>query len=409
MSIGAVRLRAVVVRQPRLWLFAFCLLVWLSWLIALWFSVRLVSSHPVDFEVYYAAAEALRHWHGSDIFSAATLLHASTQYGNCHPYVNLEYVYPPLLAIMLEPLTFLPCASASVTWILINAVLWIMSTFLMWSIISSRWHGARLESLALASAISLWFWPIANGLFLGQAHIVVLASMMVAIWLAERDHDWLAGAALTFGVAIKFFPVIIILYFLARRRLRVVGGAVIAGVVLVMVMTLASSPTVVVYSVAAALRNVRGDMVPGGLDESLYITIPMVGPVLAVLTVVTSAALITLRRGDHLLGVGVAVCAMLLGSPLVWQFIWAWIIPAFCACFAWLGPLTLDSWHKRSVWVVVLSLYAVLVIPAWHVVHPFAALALWGVTAALYWRSAAAVSASAGDVRDSARAVVVRT
>lgn len=396
MDIASGRVPASGEKRTRLWLLAVCLFVWLSWLLVIWFSVRLVSSHPYDFEAYYAAAEALRYWHGSEIFSATTLLHVSAQYGNCHPYGNLGYVYPPLLAMMLEPLTLLPCASAAVIWMLVNAALWVVVTFLLWSVIASRWRTARLESLTLASVVSFCFWPMAAGLFLGQAHILVLASMMVAIWLAEREHDWLAGAALAFGVMIKFFPVVIILYFLVRGRYRVVGGAIIAGIVLILVMAWASSPLLVAQSIAAALDNVRGDMIPGGANESLFISIPTLGPALALLVMITSAALVVVRRGDQLLGVGLVVCAMLLGSPLVWSFLLAWIIPALCACFAYLGPLTSGRWRKRGIWLVVLALYVVLAIPQWQLPHPLATLALWGLLGVLYWRSGDAAGIAAG-------------
>ncbi len=138
--------------------------------------------------------------------------------------------------MLVIPLTLVPCATASILWLLINAALWAISTALLADIVSMRWPAHRSSAVALASLVSLGFWPAFEGLFLGQAHLVILFSLTSALWLAERRHPGWAGSALAFGAAVKYFPVAVIIYALARGRFRLVAGAAIAGLGLVAAM-----------------------------------------------------------------------------------------------------------------------------------------------------------------------------
>jgi hypothetical protein len=121
-----------------------------------------------------------------------------------------------------------------------------------------------------------------------------------------------------------------------------------------------------------------------------------VGPLLMALVGLVWLGVVLRRRGgDDLLGAGWTACTMLLLSPLVWSFYLVWLLPAFCACVAALGPLgSLDSlgrgaWRMRTGWAALALLYLVTALPLALTLRPFATLALWALTGALYWRSGA--------------------
>ena len=69
--------------------------IWVMWLIAVAYSALLVTGHPYDFEVYYAAAESLRFTHGANIYSTDILQQTAYLHGNCMPFPSMGYVYPP--------------------------------------------------------------------------------------------------------------------------------------------------------------------------------------------------------------------------------------------------------------------------------------------------------------------------
>jgi hypothetical protein len=78
---------------------------------------------------------------------------------------------------------------------------------------------------------------------------------------------------------------------------------------------------------------------------------------------------------------------MLLVSPLVWAFYLIWLLPTFCACFAALGPPGRSGWRMYGAWGALGLLYVTLAYPIALPLRPFATLALWALTGALYWRT----------------------
>ncbi|HEX8981128.1 MAG TPA: glycosyltransferase family 87 protein [Ktedonobacterales bacterium] len=364
---------------------------WCAWLIIMGFMAQLDAGHPFDFEAYYAAAESLRFDSHASIYSVATLIHTAHQYGECVPYAPLAYVYPPLLAILLEPLTLLPCGSASVIWLVVNAVLWAGATWLLALVVAGRWPGHRLLAITLTSLLSFCFVQAYGGLFLGQAHIVLLFMLALAMWLAERNYPWLTGASLALGAAIKFFPAGIVLYFLLRRRFRVVGGAMLAGGCLILLMLAATSATTLFASPRAAFISVTDQTGPG-LNESLVVTLPHFGSLVAMLAAAIFLVVVAMRRGDDLPGIGWTLCTVVLMSPIVWSFYLVWLMPAFCACLATLGPQRRYDARMQASRMTLVLLYVVIAFPLWQPLRPFATLALWGLMGALYWQSGVGAS-----------------
>ena len=288
--------------------------------------------------------------------------------------------------MLVIPLTLVPCATASILWLLINAALWAISTALLADIVSMRWPAHRSSAVALASLVSLGFWPAFEGLFLGQAHLVILFSLTSALWLAERRHPGWAGSALAFGAAVKYFPVAVIIYALARGRFRLVAGAAIAGLGLVAAMLAVTGPGMLLRACpTTAVAAVQA--IPGGLDVSLFVALPAGGGVIAGLIGLAFLVVVLRCPGDELLGGSWAIGTFLLVSPLVWSFYLVWLTPAYCACFAALGPPTTSGWRKRAAWILLTALYVVTAFPISPQLRPFGVLGFWVVTGALYWHS----------------------
>lgn len=380
---------------PSLWLWTSLVIVWALWLVVIIFSALLVSNHPYDFESYYAAAEALRFDPASNIYASTTLVHASQAHGNCVRYTGLPYVYPPLLAIAVEPLTLAPCSTAAIVWLALNAILWAATTLLLADILARRWPGRRLAAVTVMSVISLCFWLAFGGLFLGQIHLVLLFGMTFGLWLAERGRFKLAGAMLAVATILKFFPAVIVVYYLARGRYRLVGSAVLTSLGLIVLMLIGSSPALVAQSLSTAVHFVHGLTVSGGQNESLTVTIPVIGSALAIGSGLVYLVVIVRRSGDDLLGVGWATCTMLLASPLVWSFYLVWMLPAFCACLATFSTAVSGGWQRRGAWMALAIIYVVVAFPLSITLRPLATLALWAMVGLLYWRSGAKPTAPA--------------
>lgn len=361
-----------------------------EWIAGLHYIVNGGYTIAVDFTSYYTAAQALRFDPTANIYSVHTVLQAMQGHHVCvlaDPKMP-PYLYPPFLAIVLQPLTFLSCADATAIWFGFNLVLWVLSTLLLADLLGKRWPGRRLEALTVAVGLSLLFLQALYGLFLGQVHLVVLFGFVLTFWLLDHDHPWLAGGVLAIITAIKVLPALLIVYYLLRGRFRVVGGAAILGAGIMALMLVYTGPTTFLRCVLTLL-SASASLMQRQDNESLRATLqPTLGLLLAALAGVVSLLVILRRRhGDEFVGACWTLCLMLLLSPLVWRYYLVWLLPAFCALLA-TGPFLRVGWRARGAWVSLVICYLVLAFPLWQPLRPFATLALWGLTGALYWRSA---------------------
>jgi len=401
-------------RRLRPWLWAALIAAWLVWLGAIALSIPLASAHSYDFDTYYAAAQALRFDHSADIYRVATLNQVAQAHGLCAHTGHFlpPYVYPPLLAILLEPLTLLPCGSAATLWLLLNAALWAAATLLLADVLARRWPGRRLAATTLVTLISLGCLPAYYGLFLGQVHLLMLAGFALTLWLVERDRPALAGAALVIIALIKLIPALLLVAYLLRGRWRLIGSAALVGAGLLGVMLLGSSPAAVARSLPAGAALLSSGLTTGG-NEALVAILPpalhLIGLGLAALIGLLWLLALWRHRGgaqsDDLLAVGWTLCVMLLISPLVWSFYLIWLAPTFIACAAALGPPRRRDARALGLWLVLAVMYICMVAPL-GALHVAATLALWGLAGALYWRSGAPPStlASAASITTAASA-----
>lgn len=223
---------------------AFLALASAYWLVVAGLSAFIVphngSDYDIDFPIYYAAARALGHNSAATIYVWQTLAHSmpSPSSGGCPLAPHVPYIYPPLLAIVLEPLTILPCTTASRVWHIGGVALWGIATALLVLQLCRSWPRQPLLAAGLAIGGSALCFPMLDGLWLGQVTAILLCAFVFFPWLVRKEHYWLAGAVLAFVACVKIFPALLIIYSMARGRWRIVAGAAVAGTVMAALMLL---------------------------------------------------------------------------------------------------------------------------------------------------------------------------
>lgn len=365
-------------------LWALLALAMAYWAIAALLAVAIVPEPTgySDFAMYFAAAQGLRDGAGPTIYSSATLARIAAAHGSCTSAPILAYVYPPLLAILLVPLTGLPCVAASHLWHLVNLLLWVAATAALVAHLRRRWPSQRLLATTLIVIASGCSWLLLFNLMIGQVVFIVLCALALSAWLVERDRPVLAGVVLAVAALVKIVPVIVILYYLLRGRWRVVAGALVGGTALAVAMVaLAGLPTVLASVPAALSAGVRYARPPG--DDAVSVMFPGVGAVVSALGgILFVAALWWARgRGDDWLGHGWAVCTMLLISPLVWWLYLPWLLAAFAAC---LGALRPREWPLL---LMLGALFIPEVVPLPATIRSLGIVAWWLATGLLFVRS----------------------
>lgn len=166
-----------------------------------------------DFLAFYEAAVAARR--GEDIYAAGVR----------------GYIYPPLLAFLLQPLAGLSFRQAAVAWTLVNIALIPLAVALALREVARRFDVTPSPGTLLAAGgltLTVLADKIGQELRQGNCNLLVILAFVLALtWLGRRPL--LCGLALGFAINIKYLPVVFLPYLAARRRYRELGAAVAAA------------------------------------------------------------------------------------------------------------------------------------------------------------------------------------
>jgi len=207
----------------------------------------LAASRPPaadDFYMYYQGAWSLRAL-GDPYAIPNPDLHAPWD-----PRITTTYIYPPLFAGLLVPLTFLPPGVVVRLWIVLMQVLAAASLVVVYRALG---RPARGELLAMV-AVTATFMPLIANALTGAMNTLLLLLCALALPAVLRQHQRRAGFVLGLAAGIKLFPAALLPY-LAFRRLG--GGLLYAG------LTFAATVLIgVAITRPAALAHYLFDLLP---------------------------------------------------------------------------------------------------------------------------------------------------
>ena len=186
---------------------------------------------PHDFTSFYTGALMLRQGLGSRLYDLAA--QAQVQQALLRPYGwvfadgLLPYIYPPFLAVLFVPLTWVSLQWAFILWNLANLALIITTVALL----LAQWRRLSPGYLAISTVIALAFIPVFQGVRNGQSSFLVLLALTLTYVAQAKKHEALSGLALAFGLIKPQLVVLFVLWLLVRRRWRALlafGAAAIA-------------------------------------------------------------------------------------------------------------------------------------------------------------------------------------
>ena len=307
-----------------------------------------------DFAEDYAAAKALRAGVSPYTLPVSTLIRSyipeSTGLTD-RPYAT---PHPPLLAVLVLPLTAVPYRTARELWLELECV-WLVA------LVRLVFHRSWLPSLAIAVALIAWP-PITLELRYGQ-WTLLLALLTLGAWKG-RSAPAGAGGVLGLAVALKFFPAVLLGVFVLRRAWRTVAWAIAsAGAFALAPLAIAPGllsgyaaaggpfarallPCFANYSaIGAAVRFVQSAAVAG---VPPLVAAPASAPLL-VLCAVAALLLVaadTTRHSEGDAAYAVALTAAVLLAPLAWQYylcllLWPIVVLA--------GELKRQGWPRPAV------------------------------------------------------------
>lgn len=244
-------------------------------------------------------------------------------------------LYPPLLMLLVVPLTLLSWSAGLAIWtvIQIGAVVGALAIL--------RVRDARCYVIALLSL------PVVAGLGWGNATLLLVP--LAALAWRWRDSWPRGGLIVGLAIASKLFAWPLIVWLLATRRYRAAGLAVAATVAFVVApwaligfdgMTTYPDLLRVAESLYAthsfSVATVAAGLGVGAEQASLV--------ALVVGLIVTGFAVVAGRRGADEVSMALVVLAAILGSPIVWEYYYALLLvpiaimrPRFSVVWAAIG------------------------------------------------------------------------
>jgi len=206
-----------------------------------WIGYQFVRNKLIDFNVYYISAAGFRQ--GVDIYALARE-HGTTnlpQWARLAAEHGIDfythpYLYPPLTAQIVLPLTLLPPRLAGMIWLVLTAASFVLSAWLLGT--SSALHNRP----ALAYFLLLLFVPPLTTMHAGQVNGFLLLSLSLAVHGLSR-RDWVrAGIGVALGTLFKLIPVALLVYLAWRRQWKATGMAVTLIAVLLLTAPLTLGP-----------------------------------------------------------------------------------------------------------------------------------------------------------------------
>lgn len=198
-------------------------------LAAMLFANAVLNAQQVfaDWHAYYRAAANLLA--GAGIYAEGMTLVARNSY-DYWVHTDGQYVYPPLLALLLTPLAaHLDIGKAGDVWLVVLSLA--TAGFLG---VQARLldRPLRPEGLAPLGVVTLASVPLLLGIRYGQVDVVLLLVLTLALLAHVRRHDLLAGLALGAAAAVKPTLALYGLYYLRKRAWATLVAAALAGLAL---------------------------------------------------------------------------------------------------------------------------------------------------------------------------------
>ena len=320
------------------------------------------TAYRIDLEVYRAGGRA---WlDGVDLYAQPF----PTQIG--HP---LSFTYPPISAVLLSPLAWLPLGVANAVWAVLTIALVVGTLVLLLPLVGVRARSPQWWwLLAAAFALTARLEPIRSTMGYGQVNVAIMA--LVAADCLLRRTPWPRGALVGLVAAVKLTPAVFVLYFLVRKDYKAAATAAASGALVSAIgFVLAPSDSVQYWTRAifetdrigqltySSNQNIRGVLARFGLVGStasvLWVLLSLVAVAVGVLAMrraqrAALPALVLVLNG---------VIGLLI-SPVSWSHHWVWAVPGLLV----LGLVVLATRSRAAAVLGVLGFAVFAIAPQWR-------------------------------------------
>ena len=230
-----------------------------------------------DFNVYYTASALAIEHRGSAIYSGSDtgvdpqerIATPETAFARKAHQLGLNrvmlYVYPPMLADALTPLTFLPLATAAQIWLALNLGALFLIAFMVTRLLQCEFLSGSGLVVLIALFVSQ---PVIASLTFGQITIMLLLLWTWGTRLYQKGSVTASAVVFALAAALKLTPILVVVPVLIWRDLPWLRAFALAGATILLVLCLVNTPTALVdYFMNVVPSMSRG--IPLHLNESI--------------------------------------------------------------------------------------------------------------------------------------------
>ncbi len=189
-----------------------------------WLAYVIRADRPLDFYVYYLAAEAT----ARDQNPYTITLEAWNDLAADLSITNYTspYRYPPHTAAWLTLLRPLGPQGVMILWVGLNALAMIGGAWLMGKTIGDQWW------IPITLLFFFLFVPPLATLLAGQVNGLLFFTLVLAFWAIKQERAAWLGISLALGTILKVVPFALVLYLFWRRQWR--AGIIAIGAIAIL-------------------------------------------------------------------------------------------------------------------------------------------------------------------------------
>jgi hypothetical protein len=137
-------------------------------------------------------------------------------------YEQFTYPNPPIMALLLRPLTALPPVATGLVWFYLKVLLTLAAIAWAFRLVETADRPYPLAAKALAVLLTLR--PILGDLTHGNVNLFILFLVVAALYAYREGFDVLGGLVLALAIACKVTPALFLPYLLWKRAGRTLAG-----------------------------------------------------------------------------------------------------------------------------------------------------------------------------------------
>ncbi len=144
-------------------------------------------------------------------------------------YARYVYPNPPIMALLLYPISELPPLAGALTWYYLKVGLMLVAFSWLFRLVQGR--DAPFPPLGKALAVLLCLRPVIGDLAHGNVNLFILFLVLGALFALHKGRRFTGGLVLALAIACKVTPALFVPYFVWKRAWRTLAGCLV-GLVL---------------------------------------------------------------------------------------------------------------------------------------------------------------------------------